>query len=561
MKNEFIKINTSQFLAILIFSIALLLRWSAIQKIFPNNNEAQFLLSLTNNGSQPPMSFLYSILIKPILFFTGNNYVGARMPNMIAGLLLVLLPFLFEKSLGKKTVLFLSLFFAIDPFLIANSTLSISHNFILLFSGLLWSSIFSQKKRLSAIFFILMILSGYGISYFLVLTAIILFFDIWNRKINKLEINVRIKNFLEIFKSNISTKILIILLVLILSFVLGITVSSIINDPLLFFSGWATQHQKGNTPLLYPTVLFAYIPLAIFMTGLYIIFWRNQDSARYLLLLIWMLGAVLVVSFYPNHRFIDLVWVSIPGWVITSIVLSNFDMTNLLRVKNNVLAISSIMVIFFSLILTIIGIINKIGYQSFVFEEIILIIVLLTVTLIILIFYAYLTSIRTAAHILIFSVLFLAMIFQISAAMRTSGINKTPESELLWNGYLKDSDLVKKIVNNERTFLLGTKGNLNTVSLVQNNYSTLWLFKQMDISINDETGESNPRWHMVITEFDNLSETDYLYYGQKFIVNSYPGWINQSRFALVTNDFWKWLFFRQSNLYEEINFLWVKVNV
>ncbi len=106
---------------------------------------------------------------------------SARFWPALFGSSLVLVPFLFQRIIGKKTSLLLSLFLAIDPILVAQSRAAGGSMFALLGLSAGFGFLINRKALPSGIFFGLAILGG--VNLWLGLLAILIFGLVFSKKV------------------------------------------------------------------------------------------------------------------------------------------------------------------------------------------------------------------------------------------------------------------------------------------------------------------------------------------------------------------------------------------
>lgn len=541
-------------IGVVFFVTGLLIRLAAIKSIFLTENEALFLFHLKNADPLSSSSFLYQVIQKVLFFLFGGHFIYARIPNAVIGSLIILVPFLFEKELDKKQILLLSFFFVFDPFMIANSTLLISHNLSLIFTGFFIWTIFRQRWMASIFLVFAILLSGFGSGYFLIFVLLLFLFIKQSNQIKIFEIIERIK--LELNRKNKKQVLFpFLFIIIIVSFLTRVHLTTFINSPMNFIEGWFIDYLLGNMPILYPIVLLSYIPMGIlfFMIGLIRNIGKNDVIHFYLAL--WILISTLTITFFPGHLFIDIVWISIPVWVVAARFVSRTQLIETLLKRVNIYGLIGIIVLLTSIFFTLSSLINKISYQANVLDEILLIVVLMMIIILLMGYMSYQTSLQNTLKIAFASLLVIGVVFQASTAMRVSGVTEKPESEVLWNGYYKDGDLIIGLIEQQRSQNLGTKGNLNVAFLEFESAATEWILVQNSINHDNVYGIGKNAWHVIFSGEEQVTGQGEAYAGQRFIINSYPNWLREPS-GIFTADFWRWFFYRQGQAYNEYGLFW-----
>jgi len=116
-------ITNSHLIYIFLFLVAIAIRFFASKKLPINAYEASILLKITGRTQIYPEGFsiIESLLIKTSFFIFSDSDLAARIWPIITGSILTLLPLYLGKQLNTKNGVLLSLFIAIDPFMIVNS--------------------------------------------------------------------------------------------------------------------------------------------------------------------------------------------------------------------------------------------------------------------------------------------------------------------------------------------------------------------------------------------------------------------------------------------------------
>ena len=538
-----------------IFILAFVIRLYGLSNINFSNSEAEVLLSITGIKPSSSNSLLYDLILKVMLSFGIKGILGFRLINAFIGSLIVLLPILFFQEIGKKPAILASLFFAFDPFGIVNSIIFSGSTLTIFFIGLLVESIVHKRNYLIQLIIILLVGHGRGLGFFLLISFLFLmvlfFID-----------RDTLKRFQSIVRENTSTNKnflvagLFIFIVTILSFVTKTPISNLASDIVNFVLAWSKNYQIGNFPIVYPFAIFAYIPFAIIASLIFLIKKPKVEMKKFKLVFLWTALAFLIITFSPGHLIIDLLWVSLPLWLITALLVSNYMPEQFYTLKDNLPFIGILLAISVNIVLNIVALV----YQSVWGMDIsntLLATLLICVFIIVLVLYqAYTASTTKAFSALFLVVLFFFGLLQLSISARTVGTNHKPENEILWNGYYEDQDIVKEIIKITKASIFGTSGILNIFIDGQMNNPIVWaLNKEKLFFQKSDTLLTNSE--VIVSVNKTISLNGEAYQGQEFISNSYPIWTWDPVHSLVSTDFWDWFIFRNNQQYKEYNSIWI----
>jgi hypothetical protein len=547
--------NLYQVIGIGVFILAFSIRIYGANSVNLTNSEAEVLLSITGIRLYEQSSFLYNLILRVIQFFGINGKLGLRIINVFAGSLIVLLPNLFINEFGKKAAILASLFFAFDPLGIANSITFSGSALTILFVGLLFESIFHRRNYLIPLIIILLLGHGRGLGILLATSFLFLLFlffiDRDSLKRIKSIVSENASN-----NKNIVVMMLIIFIIIILSSVSKTPISDSASDVVNFALSLSKNYQVGNFPIVYLFAIFTYIPLAIITLLIFIIKNPKVEIKKFKLAFLWTALSFLVVTFSPGHLIIDLLWVSLPLWLITALLINNYTVELFQTLKNNLPFIGILLAISINLVLNIIALVYRSAWGMDI-SNILLATLLICVFIVLLVLYQAVTASITKAFSALFIVgFFLLGLFQLTISARTSGTNNKPESEILWNGYYQDQDIVKEIINRTKANTFGTSGILNIFINGRINNSILWSINNERL-IFQESDTRDKKPEIIISENKTIPIIDGSYQGQEFISMSYPIWTWDPVKGIFSTDFWGWFVFRNNQQYEEYNTIWI----
>ena len=167
------KIQIKHLLYLCIFCIGAALRFAAIYKNPITDQEASILLGVLKNTPEIHFSPLVSVIAKVAFFFFGQSVFTARLGSALAGSLILLAPWLYEKYWGERECITLSILLAIDPFLISNAIQLHGNSYALLFMLIAIFMFMKDKFLLLIISLSMLLLSGrYAVPLSLIIFAI-----------------------------------------------------------------------------------------------------------------------------------------------------------------------------------------------------------------------------------------------------------------------------------------------------------------------------------------------------------------------------------------------------
>ncbi len=545
-----IKFSTFHLIELGIFILSLVIRIYGVYSINFTNSEAEIILPLLKIESSGS-SFFYGLLMRVLLFFQLDCMYGMRIVNAVMGAILTTFPVLFHQEIGKRTAVLTSLFFTMDPFGIANSIAFSGNIATIFFLGLLIDTLLHGRRNLILMAILLLLGHGRGLGYFIIFILLFLIYIfILKRSI--------FSNLLTIIRDRITQKTndkeagLLIILVLILSIVFKVRLSNIATDISNFISGWGTNYVSGNYPIVYLYAIISVIPLAVFLSANLLFFYNREKGSNSYFFIIW-LSITLIIMFYPKHLILDLIWISIPLWFSSAIILDKF-----------ISRITFYMIDWpFILVFSLIGITFNLNLIAYIYRSVwnldttnsLLAILIIGIFMIILLLYRAFTSTLSKALISFMIVLIIfGGITQIAFSTRALGMNRKPENEIFWNGYFEGKDIFEGIFSTTKHSLKGTEGKLNVYVDGQASPAEIWAVRSENIKFLKSDLSMNPP-DIVITKDPIFYFNEDTFQNQKYVSSSYPLWLWDPIGSFFLTDFWNWFFFRNNLQYKEYHFI------
>ena len=554
------RITNPQLAYAFLFLTAFAIRFFGSHKLPINSYEASILLKIAGRTPIYPEGFsiIESLLIKSSFFVFGDSDLSARIWPIIAGSILTLFPLYLGKRLNNKSGVMLSLFIAIDPFMVVNSIQLGSNIFTFLAFVFLIGAIRKRDVFTGILTLILLIFSGRGVMLAVVFGTAFLVYQ-------KVHEGNLIKNFINKSKewwkkSNVFQfpKYLIIGLLLALVIALfKIDISLILSD-LINNLGYLTRGYKmGESPITFGVVLISYLPFYLALLLYWLINLLNKGKRQESILLLWITIALLFITINPHHKVFDLLWISGPLLLYSSLIIP------IIIQRSNVNNSSDLIRILFFLILLIALSMNFSSYiyQGFTglsqFQTLISIIAILILIAAFVIFLTYQYNIKHSFMSLINAALILLFVVQVGFSFRASGLSGSRYSEVLWAGDIFDKQIIQNQIESKKQTREFTSDVIRIGLINLQEPGILWELRSYDVKSFKKFLKPNEKFDILISQTDFVEGTMEKYYGQKFIINAFPKWSIEPIKSFWLYDYWSWLIFRKSQMHKSFNYIWV----
>lgn len=538
-----------------IFCVGAVLRFVAIHKNPVNNQEALILLGILKNSPETYIGPIVEVFVKIAFFLFGESVVHARLGSALAGSLIILTPWLFEKYWGESECIYLSILFAIDPFLIGNAIQLQGNSFALLLA-LIAVSLFLRKKILAFVlsFFLLMLAGGCAT---LLLIFVLVIFNFFDLKSNKKGQNIydylidKVKTFSHQIKGKEHDVFAFFLIGFLVLFLSGTTISSLLDE---FSYGSEFANQENYQPGLLLAALFSYCPFGLINFAGYLFKGPSLEEGNKKVFYAIIFITLLFIVLFPVYSILDLAWVSIPLSFLLSRRIQSISQVLIKNWKDASAWFFIVLTMAFSLIIIALKFISPYSSYTHIFQ----IVIGTAIILVIIFLMSYIKDFAFARDILIACSVWIFLILQVSIAWKSAGFGKNPEMEILWeNGYFKDHREINVTVRNAIEQKYGTTATIQIQNFSSTNPAVEWeVGKYADWNLSDFTAATKPL--LVITESgESLNELYENYLGQEFVVNEKPLWVNTPISSMATRDYWSWAIYRISPSIKEKNILWV----
>jgi len=557
--NTKIIITNTHLVYVILFLVAFTIRFFASQELPINSYEASILLRITDEISIYPegLSIIEFILIKTSFFFFGDTDLAARIWPVLAGSILSLLPLYLRDQLENKIGVMLSLFIVVDPFMIVNSIQIGSNIFTFLSFVFLLAAIWKKDVFTRIVFLVLLFISGRGTMLAMILSIAFLVYQ-------KTHLTLFVKNLIEETrewgkKNNAFQykKIFIIGLFLALMIAIyKIDISLILSDAISNLENLSSYYSIGESPLAFLVVLFSYLPFYVFIFIYELISTFNKRRRQKYLLIIWIAITLLYVLFNPYHKFYDLIWVSGLLLIYTSLN------TPVVFKGNNDNNIGDLIKTIYFLILLIALIMNfaRYIYQGYSglsqFQTSISIITILIVVTASVIILAYQLSLQKTLPCLTNAALILLFVVQTGFSYRASGLSNPRYSEVFWSGFVFDKQIIKDQIKNTKITKEFANDSIKICLLDVQEPSILWELRSYEVSLFNNNLKPYEKFDILISKTEAVGEAAGKYFGQEFIVGSFPGWYVEPVKSIFSYDYWSWLIFGKSKMHKSLNYIW-----
>jgi len=504
----------------------------------------------------------YVNLTGAALYLFGSSDFTARIWPAITGSLLVLVPLLFRRALGRSAMLILMAGLALDPGLVAASRLAGGPMMALGFGLLALGFVYTRRSILAGICAGLALLSGWGI--FAGLVSLLIAWSL-ERLIPGKSVPeegqapiegtppawLTGREWISMLLSAAITLLAVGTLLLLNPQGLAAWIASLPA----YLQGWG---QASNVPpLRLAAALLVYQPLAmIFGTIGAVRGWLRGDPLARMLSL-WFIVAFTLILVYPARQVFDLVWVLTPLWALAAIELAHdirVDSSSRLVAAGEAAAVFLLLaIVWMNLLGAKIAIVST---ESSLLRAGLLV-GLLALGAVITILVGLGWSWAAARAGLVWGVCAALGLYGISA-MWSASFRSEPDQIDLWQPVpiTRNADLLMQTVEDLSEWNTGLVRDID-VTLAVEAPSLRWALRNYPemTTIAEDNLVALPNTPSIViarqtAEAPRLAET---YRGQDFAWWIYPGWE-----GALPPDFLRWLTTRQAPLRQEQVLLWAR---
>jgi len=553
MKNKVEKNNLEYWIYFLLFVLAISIRLVNLGEAPLSDFEASKALHSLDNARTPTgfdeSNPAYHSLTSLFFNIIGSNNFISRLSSVIAGSLLVLVPFGFRKYLGRDASIIAAFGLALDPGLVALSRLAGGPMMAIGFGFLAVSFFVNSNLIMSGILAGLAISSGHSIYLGAICTLITLSIS---RLLGLFQYNFAGQSeILGIEKKTLIRKLLLIcsvtiILICTLFFSNPSGLGSLGNSASEFLSGWTSP---SNVPISQPLLaLLFYQPLAFLFAIVTLVRGILTNNKKFHWIGIWVLIIGVITVIYPGRLVYDVAWALVPIWVLASVEVARH-----LKITKPLLAAvgQAVLIIILSILFWQISLRPQLNNLSWVALIIIPLIIILSVILI-----GLGWNWRSAKKGVIWAFILMLNVYLFSAMIRASYIQQNSPKEL-WTpkpgtGQIQ---LIEKSLNNLSLLHSGREDSIPILSLVDSP-SLVWALEDFpDVTFSEQLvpGMVVP---IILSHQDgsDLSQT-MSYRGQDFVLSEHQGWPGP---LPPWQQLWRWVLFREAKIQTKNIVLWAR---
>jgi len=546
------------FLFLLILALALALRLFSLGALPLSDYEATWALQALGlaRGQHPSLGPqpAYDVLTAFLFFVFGASNFLARFWPALAGVLLVLTPWLLRERLGTRTSLILALGLAIDPGLWALARLAGGPMLAVTFLTLtivLWQR---RQYALAGVCLALALLAGPAV-WFGALTLALsgLAYSFWSRRSRSEPIALRPwatdwASWRAVWPCALGT----LLLVGTACTLVPNALSAMAGALPQFLRGWWTPSGTGAGLVALALPADEMLPLLFgLMAAARGLAQRDHFSVR---LSLWALVAFLVTMLYPGRQTGDLAWVILPLWMLAAQEIERYlhwgETDRRAVIPLAVFTLLLLMLAWFMLAHTTFQWVEGSFFQQPVLQMAAGVLLFLAISLVL----AGLSwDPATALHGGLWGLLAALTIATAGLGTSAAGIRRPPTVSL-WQPPLTvaQAALLRQTVDQISNWNRGYVGQVAVHLAALDSPAMQWLLRDYEVSITT-AAMTDQQPEVLITPAGVLSPQEAGYRGQDFIWRQQPAW--ESASAL---DWLRWWLFRTLPQTNEEVILWVR---
>ncbi len=547
----------------LAFLLALGLRFIQLGAVPLTDTEATLALQALAlaNGENPLLSpqpgyiLLTSI---PFYLFESTNFL-ARLFPALAGSLLVFAPYFFREKLAERVALLSTFLIAIAPGLIALSRQASGTMLAITFGVFAWAMWHEKRPQAAGIFAGIALLGGASVWMGLLIAALT-----W-----ALAQNLLPQEDVEIMEApsraqasqngersrtddlKVAAKYggITLLLVGTLFLLSPNGISAFAASLGEFLGGWRNQSDVPATRVLVGFI--AYYPFALLfglVGGIRAILSKEKTGIT---LSLWALVAFLLIIFYPAHQVADLIWVTLPLWILSAkelnlhLRLPNYDRSETI----GVFALTLLLMAFSWLNISGAGVLSP-NAEMLTSRLILLggsvLLLILSLGLI-----AIGWSVETATLGGVWGISLMLGIYTLSAAWGASGL-RTPKGIEIWDNAPRVTQAGLLLETVEEVSIMA-RGDATTLTITVKGIDSsalFWMLRNHNVNVVSSLDMTTAP-ELVITPLGEEVELASAYRGQDFVWRTYPDW-------LLGRNWAKWLTLREMPMQSEQIILWAR---
>lgn len=550
-------------LFILAFILALTLRLIRLDALPLSDLEANWALQafhLTQNaqsalGPQPG----YILPTSLIFFILGSSDFAARLMPVLAGSLLVLVPFILRDRLPGKSAVILAFFLAVEPGLLAMSRTAGSPILAVSFTLFALSFWLTRHPRWAGSFGALALLSGPSLWPGLIALAIA-----WavagrfprqaNDPANPDPVEGSSASAKEMIKPALIAGGVTLLGLGTLFFLAPSGLGATFGSLPAYLRGW-TQFSDVPPARLLLTVA-VYEPFFLIFALITLVRGTIARDRQVIFLSVWIAAVLIVSLIYPSRQVADLAWMLVPLVSLAAMEVSRslgYDAENRWEIGGMVVLTFAVLV-FAALDFAGLALTNPTPENARIRWILLggaLLLLAVSITLV-----AFGWSLEVARKGALWGFIAVMSLYTISVATGATGVRANLTQEL-WRTDPQPGQaaLLQRTLDDLSTWKTGTQKAMNVTLYGIDSPSLAWLLRDQPVTFASAapTDSSSP---VVIGPFDPQAAFGAEYRGQDFIWRRYPGWNTAS-----APEWLRWLAVHEMPQGEEPIMLWARTDL
>ncbi len=549
------KISVEFFFYAGILIISLAFRFAFLDRISLNEDEARLAMEAWNIAQGKDLLISgqpgYLSLTAAFFFiFKASNFFARFWPALI-GSLAVLLPYLFRDRLGKNTALILSLFMALDPFLINISRSANGSIFALvgLLAGIgFW---FNRRPVWTGISFGLSLLGGVTLWPGLIVFILALFAAPKTLRSIWITGEGRRKN--EVLVMAISLAVTVGLIsTIFLTHPAGI--SAVGSSLIEYFQTWGSPSQM---PYYSALILWLILEIPVLVLAIWgLISGTKEQNPMTAFCGIWGGLALLLAVVNQSNNLGELFWVSVPLLILAAMAIPR--LITQIQIESKVVFYAETVAVIALFVFSFMNFTNLVNSNSMNPEDLrnriigtLLPLILLAVVTAL---FAWGWSAKSTRIGLVLGIGLILLTGWIGSAWKSAELGSHPEFEF----------------NNSRGYPIGEKNLLKTISDLSlwstsqanrvdiqianiDSDSLLWALKSFDNVQLEQSFNPHSSSSIILTPQNMVIESENIYRGQNFLWSLEPDFASMS-----AKDWAKWGLFRTAPQKSTELILWAK---
>jgi hypothetical protein len=550
-------------LFILAFILALTLRLIRLDALPLSDLEANWALQAfqLSQNAQPALGPLpgYILPTSLIFFIFGSSDFTARIIPVLAGSLLVLVPYILRDRLPRKSAVILAFFLALEPGLLALSRTAGSPILAVSFTLLALSLWFTRHPRWAGFFGALALLSGPSLWPGLIALGIALavagrFKNQGDDLANPDSAEGSSASSKEMIKPALITSGVTLLGLGTLFFLAPAGLGAAFGSLPAYLRGWTQSTDVPPTRLLLTVAV--YEPFFVIFALITLVRGIIARDRQVIFLSVWIAVVLTISLIYPSRQVADLAWMLVPLASLAAMEVSRalgFGSENRWEIGGMVILTFAVLV-FAALDFGGLAMTNPSPEDARIRWILLggaMLLLAVSITLV-----AFGWSLEVARKGALWGFIAVMSLYTISVATGATGI-RANQTEELWRSDPQPGQaaLVQRTIDDLSTWKTGTQNDLNITVYGIDSPSLAWLLRGQPVAFTSAapTDSSSP---IVIGPFEPQAAFGAEYRGQDFTWRRYPGWNTAS-----WPEWLRWLAVHEMPQGEEPIMLWARTDL